>query len=326
LINYCEYYYGRDDIEEGALDSIFRARARNAHLLLSLESCTRGLAPMQWQKSRHPEPFHSKIAVIFDGIDTNSVKPDPAASVHLHRAGRLTAEDEIITYVVRNLEPHRGFPTFIRALPVILERRPRARVTIVGGDEISYGSAPKEGGTWREKMLKEVRPDLDRVHFLGKIPYADCLKLLQISSVHVHLTVPFVLSWSCLEAMAAGCLVVASATPPVLEVMRDGENGLLVPMEADALANKIIEALASRGDLAAVRAAARETTLSDYALDLCLPRQMGLIEETAGQTPRIPMENCGVLGGDDRTRSSTGAPVWFTSNDHALVDSPPRLQ
>ena len=282
LINYCEYYYGQDDIEEKKLDTIFRARARNAHLLLSLESCTRGLAPTEWQKTRHPDPFHSRISVIFDGIDTNIVKPNSAASLSLQRAGRLTREDEIITYVVRNLEPHRGFPTLMRALPKILQERPRVRVIILGGDEVSYGSAPEEGGTWREKMLKEVQLDLDRVHFLGKIPYESYVKLLQISSVHVYLTLPFVLSWSCFEAMAAGCLVVASATPPVLELVRDGENGLLVSMEPEALADKVIEALATRTDLAALRTAARETILSRYSLDLCLPQQVALIEETAG--------------------------------------------
>jgi glycosyltransferase involved in cell wall biosynthesis len=281
LINYCEYYYSGDDIEDKKLDNVFRARARNAHLLLSLESCTRGLSPTEWQKTRHPEALQSKIAVIFDGIDTDIVKPDAAASLSLQRAGKLTGEDEIITYVARNLEPHRGFPTFMRALPKILEQRPRARVLILGGDEISYGSAPEGGGTWRETMLKEVQPDLNRVHFLGKIPYDSYLRLLQISSVHVYLTLPFVLSWSCFEAMAAGGLLVASATPPVQEVIRDGENGILVSLETEAVADKVIETLEARSGLAQLRANARETIVSRYALDLCLPRQVELIEQVA---------------------------------------------
>ncbi len=132
-------------------------------------------------------------------------------------------------YIARNLEPYRGFHVFMRPLPELLQRRAKAQVLIVGGDEASYGRMPLEGGTWREKMLAEVGQDLDmsRVHFLGKVSYSLLLQIYQISSAHVYLTYPFVLSWSMLEAMAAGCVVIGSRTPPVEEVITDEVNGLL---------------------------------------------------------------------------------------------------
>jgi glycosyltransferase involved in cell wall biosynthesis len=144
--------------------------------------------------------------VAHEGIDTDRVKPDAEAVLSLSDGRTLTRADEVVTYVARNLEPYRGFHSFMRALPEIQRRRPRAHAVIVGGDEVSYGSKPRDGRTWRQTLLGEVggKLDLSRVHFLGKVPYDTYLKVLQVSSAHVYLTYPFVLSWSMLEAMAAG--------------------------------------------------------------------------------------------------------------------------
>ncbi|MBF0375288.1 MAG: glycosyltransferase family 4 protein, partial [Alphaproteobacteria bacterium] len=235
FLSYCEFYYrshgadmGFDPSDPPELDSILRARTRNAHLLLSLEACDRGWSPTHWQKSVHPQPFHSRIGVVHEGIDTEFLAPDPQAAFLLPDGAALKKGDEVVTYVARNLEPYRGFPTFIRALPAILAERPAARVVIVGGDQISYGSPPREGGTWRETMLAEVPLDPERVHFVGRLPYDRFAALMKVSAVHVYLTYPFVLSWSMLEAMAAGAAVVGSATAPVEEVIDHGRNGLLV--------------------------------------------------------------------------------------------------
>ena len=189
-------------------------------------------------------------------------------------------EEELITYAARNLEPYRGFHVFMRAIPEIQRRRPQARIVIMGGDEVSYSPRLPGAQSYRARMLHELegKIDLSRVHFTGKLPYADYLALLRRSSVHVYLTYPFVLSWSLLEAMAAGCLVVGSRTPPVEEVIRDGENGLLVDFFSGAdIAARIDEALKHRHE--PLRHAARRTALEGYDLRrVCLPAQCRMVE------------------------------------------------
>lgn len=200
LLNYCKFFYhgrGADvgfDPEVGVdLDAICETRIRNAHLLLSLEACDRGVSPTEWQRGLHPAGFRDKISVIFDGVDTATVRPNRRASFTLPNGRVLTVEDEVVTYVARDLEPHRGFRSFMRALPELLRRRPDAQVLVVGGDGISYGLRAPGGRTWRETMLDQVKGiDLARVHFLGKIPYPRYLALLRVSSLHIYLTVPFV--------------------------------------------------------------------------------------------------------------------------------------
>ncbi len=170
----------------------------------------------------------------------------------------------------------------MRALPELLRRRPAAQVLVVGGDDTSYGPPPAEG-TWRETMLREVGLlDPDRVHFLGRLPYGRFLDVLRVSSVHVYLTVPFVLSWSCLEAMAVGCLVVGSRTPPVEEVIEDDRNGFLADFLAPAeIAARVADALDARAGLDAMRRRARETVVARYDLRRCLAEQMRLIRSLA---------------------------------------------
>src|SRR5579872_6910085 len=189
----------------------------------------------------------------------------------------LAPGDEVVTYVARSLEPYRGFPSFMRALPEVLRRRPEAQVVVVGGDDVAYGRPPPGGGTWRAALQDELQLDPARVHFLGRVPRADYLRLLQVSAAHVYLTVPFVLSWSMLEAMSAGCLVIGSATPPVQEVIVDGGNGLLVDFfSPEEIADRVVDALATPARYAAVREAARWTALSRYSLTRCLPPQLAL--------------------------------------------------
>ena len=290
LLSYCEYYYrgrgadvGFDPATQTGIDAICRARARNAHLLLSLEACDRGWSPTEWQRYRHPAALLQKIAVVHDGIDTRAVLPHPDTTFELPDGSRLTRADEVATYAARNLEPYRGFPLFMRALPELLRRRPAAHVVIAGGDETSYGPPPAADVTWREAMLQEVGPlDPARVHFVGRLLYSHYLRLLQISSAHIYLTVPFVLSWSCLEAMATGAVIVGSRTPPVEEVIEDGRNGFLVDFfDPQGLAARVADALDARSELGGIRECARETVVARYDLRRCLAEQIRLIRSLA---------------------------------------------
>jgi glycosyltransferase involved in cell wall biosynthesis len=290
LVNYAEFYYSAHGADAGFgetdpldIDKLCRIRVRNSHLLLALQSCDRAVTPTQWQKDRHPLEFHRKLSIIFDGIDTDMMHPDQTAQFALPDGRRLTSQDEVVTYVSRNLEPYRGFPTFMRALPEILRQRPLAQIVIVGGDEVSYSPPAPQGKTWKETMLEEVGLDLSRVHFLGRVPYPSFKALMQISSVHIYLTVPFILSWSCVEALAAGCIVIGSRTPPVQEFIEDGRNGFLVDFfDPEALARQVDHVLTYRDCLGNIRARARETVLAQYSLTECLPRQLQLLREVTG--------------------------------------------
>jgi glycosyltransferase involved in cell wall biosynthesis len=116
------------------------------------------------------------------------------------------------------------------------------------------------------------------VHFLGRIPREQYLELLQISSVHVYLTYPFVLSWSLLEAMSAGCAVVASDTAPLRDIISDG-NGLLAPFfDIDALSDQVISVLSRPRAFKKMRMKARSFVRDNYdAKRVCLPRMLTLV-------------------------------------------------
>ncbi|HYE40969.1 MAG TPA: glycosyltransferase family 4 protein [Ramlibacter sp.] len=284
LLVYCEYYYGREGGDLGFdpeftsrdIGAQMRSRLKNTHLLQAISVADAGLSPTQFQKAQHPDWFLDRITVLHDGIDTKRFVPDANAHVTLQNAGvTLRAGDEVLTFVARELEPYRGYHTFMRSLPLLQQLRPNARVVIVGGDGTSYGSPPPQGTTWKQRFLDEVggQLDLSRVHFVGKLPHAALTALMQVSAAHVYLTYPFVLSWSLLEAMSIGCAIVASGTAPLREVIRDGENGFLTDFfDAQALARKAAEVLERRAELAHVRAAARELVVAGYDLQAhCLP-------------------------------------------------------
>ncbi|MDB5606043.1 MAG: glycosyl transferase [Bradyrhizobium sp.] len=288
LIVYCEFFYGSTD-RDVAFDPEFPAigvdghvslQLKNAATLLALSECDAGLAPTAWQRSTFPSIFQDKIAVLHEGIDTAVVKPAPKVSFRLPSGKLLTAKDELVTFAARNLEPLRGYHIFMRALPRIMAERPNAEILVIGGHGTSYGAPSPAGTTWQSLFHDEVAGQIDprRVSFVGHLPYEDYLRALQISSAHVYLTYPFVLSWSLLEAMSAGCLVIGADTAPVREVLNQ-ENGILVPFfDVDQLANRVIDALADRNRFRKIRNAARQTILDKYDLaQTCLPAQVDFI-------------------------------------------------
>ncbi|MEO8410520.1 MAG: glycosyltransferase family 4 protein [Propionivibrio sp.] len=291
LLGYFEFFYrmhgadvGFDPSQKVSFDSAPRLRTRNCGNLLGLDAADLGQCPTEWQKSTYPKRYHPMLNVVHEGVDTETVAPDPNARLPLPNADlELGAEDEVVTFVARNLEPYRGFPSFMRSLPTILDARPQAQIVIVGGDEVSYGGRLADGQTYKQQLLTELGDALDRrrVHFLGKLPYSTYLKVLQVSRAHVYLTYPFVLSWSMLEAMAAGCVVIGSRTPPVEEVIQNGVNGLLVDFfETGQIAERVIAALAEPKRFVYLRTQARQTVLDRYDLKrICLPKQLGLFEQ-----------------------------------------------
>jgi glycosyltransferase involved in cell wall biosynthesis len=286
-----EFFYHPQGVDVGfdpEFVSIFsdpsRLRARNGVILMAFQGADWGHSATQWQRSLHPSEMRSRISVLHEGVDTDIACPNLKASFTVPASGRaLTRRDEVVTYVARNLEPYRGFHIFMRALPQLLRRRKRAQVVIVGGDGVSYGAPPPPRSSFRDMMLQELgtKLDLERVHFVGMLDYHTYLNLLQVSSVHVYLTYPFVLSWSLIEAMACGCLIVASDTPPVLEVLQDGGNALTVDFFAyKRLAQRIEAALDQPEQMKALRKAARTTAVGQFDLQrVLLPRWNALFDD-----------------------------------------------
>lgn len=297
LLAYFEFFYHRHGADIG-FDPMVpviendgpRVRTKNVINTLGFEAADWGQTPTGWQWSLYPDYMRARISVIHEGVDTTIVRPEPEAWLRLPSGLTLTRKDEVITYVARNLEPYRGFHVFMRALPGILKRRPKAHVLIVGGDEVSYGQMSSDGRSYRDILLAEVGQGIDRerVHFLGKVPYGTFLSVLRISSAHVYLTYPFVLSWSFLEAMASGCLLIGSSTIPVEEVLRDRQNGLLVDFfDGAALADRIDEVFEHPDRMQTLRDRARRTVVENYDLrTVTLPRHLALIDDLiAGRPP-----------------------------------------
>ena len=290
---YCEYYYHPQGADVGFdpefppkdLGDVCRLRLKNLNNLLHFEMAECGISPTHWQASTFPESFRSRITVVHDGIDTSTLVPNPRVGMTLNGNLNLTKQDEVITFVNRNLEPYRGYHIFMRAMPAILKRRPNARILIVGGDDVSYGARPTNGDTWKEIFVKEVRPQISdsdwrRVHFLGNISYQHFVPLLQLSTVHVYLTYPFVLSWSLLEAMSVGCAIVASGTKPVTEAITQDETGWLFNFfDVNDLVDKVCALLDDPETRDRLGRNAREFAMTTYDLRaVCLPQQLAWVD------------------------------------------------
>lgn len=293
VIGYFEFYYKTTDADIGfdpefpvSLDNRCEVHTKNFTHLLSWQNCDHGWSPTRWQASLFPVEMQARISVIHEGIDTQQIHGSPEATYTLPNGKTLTRNDEVLTLVNRNMEPYRGFHVFMRGLPEIQRRRPHAETIIVGADnDIHYGNRPP-GKTWREAMLAEVGADLDleRIHFVGQLPHVDYLRVLQVSRAHVYMTYPFILSWSMLEAMASECLLIGSNTPPVSEVIRHGENGLLFDFfDRAKLVEYASEALANPRQFDHLRQQARQTIVDHYDLmTVCLPQKLALVKKVMG--------------------------------------------
>jgi glycosyltransferase involved in cell wall biosynthesis len=286
VLAYFEYFY---TVKGGAVDfdpefpisdaMPFIMNARNAVNHLSYAAADLGQTATDWQKKGYPKSFHDKIRVMHEGIRTELCVPNPSASAKLGRLEKqITRQDEIFTFMARNMEPVRGFHMFMRALPAILEARPNARALIIGGKDVSYGRAPGPNVSYRGLLEQEVgdRIDWSRVHFLGQVPYEVFLAVIQLSRCHIYLTVPFVPSWSLLEAMSMEATVVASDVAPVREIIRDGRTGFLVDFFSPTdIADKVVDVLKHPTNYREIGKAARKHIVANYDFHrVCLPKHL----------------------------------------------------
>ena len=291
VVNLFEYFYRvagsdldfRPDFPSRPLDRL-RARARNAMILLDLDTCALGYCPTDWQRGLFPPEYRAKLRTAFDGVDTALWKPDPAAPRRV--GGRdLTAGTKLVTYVARGMESMRGFDLFMRAAQTLADRRPDVVFAVVGQDRVCYGGDDKftGGKTFKEWVLSRGDYDLSRFVFTGLIPETELARLFAITDLHVYLTVPFVLSWSLFNALACGATVLASDTAPVRELITHGVTGLLTPFfDTDALADAADHVLSDPAAYRHLGETGRALVRARYSLDVCLPQFVRLLEEARG--------------------------------------------
>ena len=270
-----------------------RIRAKNAinHIALNLEQ--HGNTPTRWQLSTYPKWAHSRIDLLWEGVDLDICKPDPIARKAPLKIGDMTIEptDKLVTYVSRDLEPYRGFHLMMRTLPHLHAARKDLKVVMIGSDGVSYGIMPHGGGTWRELMMKEVgsRVDLSRVAFPGRVTYDVYLSLLKRSDAHVYLTYPFVASWSLREAMAMGCAIVGSDSQPVAEFIKDGQTGLLASFfDPPGLADKVVGLMENKALDRKLRTNARRYAEQNLSMTDYLANYEATIERITGQSLAPP--------------------------------------
>jgi glycosyltransferase involved in cell wall biosynthesis len=291
LIGYFEWFYKGEHSDADFLtrhglsaDVRLRIRMRNAGILVELTQCDRGVCPTAFQRSQFPPEFQRKLVTLHDGVDTDFFKPVDSSGERprLPVAG-LPEDAVILTYTARGLEPYRGFPQFMQALALIQQRNHQVHAIIAGADRVFYSPSPPAGHTYKTLMLQRL-PHLDhrRLHFVDFLDLDSYRSVLQASAVHVYLSVPFVLSWSLIEAMATGCAIVGSDTAPVREVLKDDVSGLLADFRnPEAIADRVTQIL-SNADLARrLGAAARRHAVNRFNLNALLPRQLDLLKGAA---------------------------------------------
>lgn len=301
LLTFFEFYYNtvNSDIDfDTTLDDDLmppsgfplasKLTARNHTGLMALSQSDAIVSPTQFQADTAPKLFRDRINIIHDGVDTSALKKSEDAFIEITKDGepnnkiRLTKKDKVLTFVNRNLEPYRGYHILMRALPEITEKHPDAHILIVGGNGTSYGANAPDGTTHKDIYFNKVKKDLksSNIRFVGRVPYNSLVAMLSVSTAHIYLTYPFVLSWSMLEAMSLEALIIGSKTGPVEELIKHNQNGLLVDfLDHKQLAKTANEVLDNPDDYEVLRKKGRDTIVKNFDLQkICLPKHLQLIQ------------------------------------------------
>jgi len=297
VVNLFEYFYRvcgsdldfRPDFPARPIDRL-RARARNAMILLDLDNCDLGYCPTRWQLDRFPAEYRGKLRVLFDGIDTDVWKP-AAAGPRVVAGREVPPGTRVVTYVSRGLESMRGFDVFMRVAKRLADRRPDVLFVVVGQDRVCYGGDERftGGKTFKEWVLAQDDYDPSRFVFTGLLPVPDLARLLATTDLHIYLTVPFVLSWSLLDALACGAVVLASDTEPVREVVAPGETGLLAPFfDVSAFVEAADRVLADPAAFKPLGRAGAELIRARYSVDVCLREFVRLCDDARALPRRSP--------------------------------------
>lgn len=267
-ISYFEWFYNKGEYFNFFAKNHVRKshefianRQRNLCQLDSLQECTIGISPTYWQFSQYPHEYVYKMHILHEGIDTNFYAPLGEKDESITSIGGIDVSgmEEVVTYAARGMEPTRGFPQFYNSIPLLLKKRPQCHVVIMANDTSHYDPLRPDKKGWGEFLRENFPLDPDRVHFLPYSAKNEYRSLLRRSDVHVYLTAPFVLSWSMLEAMSCECLLVASDTQPVREVIRHAHNGFLTSFwDVDEISDTVATALQNKEKYQEIRKTARK--------------------------------------------------------------------
>ncbi len=276
-----------DFFGEASHDAAARTQFKNLPILMDYAVMDFGTSPTRWQWSQFPQHMRGPINVLHEGVDCTYFAPGEDSVTVGERT--FTADDEVVTYVARGMEPYRGFPQFMEMVSKVQKVRPNLHVLIAGQDRVAYGRKRDDGKTYKEHALETLELDLSRVHFLGLVPLSTLRSMFRITKAHIYLSAPFVLSWSMLEAMATGALVIGSRTAPVEEVIVHAENGLLINFfNVDEQVDTLLSILHKDVETESLRQASRETILQRYDVEHIIPRQLRFYECVArGEQPEL---------------------------------------
>jgi glycosyltransferase involved in cell wall biosynthesis len=287
IVAYCEYYFAtshrdisyRIDLPP-AEPAPFFPRCINAPTLASLVDCDAGYSATHWQKQSFPARFHERIAVLFDGIDTELYRPGSAPRTI---AGReIPAGMKVVTFVARGLESIRGFDLFMQVAGRIARARSDVLFVAVGGEEIHYGWDRLHTGSpsFKKWVMSRGDHDLSRFLFPGRILPEQLANILRLSDLHIYLSSPFVVSWSLFSAMATCVPVLASDIAPVREIIEPGVTGLLEPLfDIDRLTETALQILADPAEYGELGAAARRLIEEKYSIETCSPPIKAFLEQ-----------------------------------------------
>ena len=288
IVNYFEFYYHahqsdmdfRPEYPAAEIDFL-RARSRNAMLLLDLENCFCAYSPTHFQRQLFPETYLPKIEVIFDGIETDIFRRHDEVTRQIGDRA-ISASTRIVTYVSRGFESMRGFDIFMKVAQQVYRRFPDVIFVVVGSDRVCYGGDEKhiEHRTFFEHVMAQSDYDLSKFVFTGLLPVSKLVEVFSLSDLHLYWTVPFVLSWSLMNALACGCTVLASDTAPVREMIEEGRNGRLCGFsDVQGFADRAVEMLRDPAAYRHLGSAAAAGIRRDYGIDVTLPRLARLFEQ-----------------------------------------------
>ncbi len=293
IINYFEFYYHahgsdldyRPEFPPTELD-VLRTYTRDAMLLLDLETCTAGYCPTEYQRSLFPPVYQPKLSCIFDGLDPQFWRRLSAAELGPRQvAGQTIGDDQkIVTYVSRGFESMRGFDIFMQIAGRMAQERDDVVFVCVGTDRVAYGGDLRyvEAKSFREHVLSQSNYPLERFIFTGRVAPQELVRIFSLSDLHIYLTVPFVLSWSLMNALSCECTVVASDTPPVQEMITHGENGLLADFfDVDRLTELALDVLAAPQNFSQLGPAGRQRIEDRYSTERVLPHLRAFYEQVA---------------------------------------------